>query len=158
MILSNEISELESYLDNLRLISTDVSTVDVGWHIDHVLRANVVICYQLIQSDNETPKRNYNLHKARISLTKSIPRGKKETHPSVSSAKEVTIQDVQRRLKTLKALLPKLEDCHPENGFVHQAIGWMNLEWSKKFMQIHTEHHLKIIRDIFMSVNREKRA
>lgn len=151
MFLDRQLREINEKFHWHTSSAPEVSKANVAWHLDHVLRVNIAVCHQLIKSDNKKKKYPFNLATIELFILGKIPRGVKEAPTYVSSENEVTVSTLERRLRTLSELLPQLENCHPENGFKHQELGWMNVERARNFMQLHTNHHLEIIKDIITS-------
>jgi hypothetical protein len=45
-------------------------------------------------------------------------------------------------------MLLELEHLDAKSNFMHPYFGQLNLKQTKKFLALHTKHHLKIIDDI----------
>ena len=55
---------------------------------------------------------------------------------------------LQESLKNTYQAITYLKDCEANQYFMHPFFGQLNKKQTIKFLEIHTEHHLKIIRDI----------
>ncbi len=148
MQLSKDISELEAMLQHTDKTNTAVSKSGIAWHLDHSLKVIIGICNALEQSDPASYKSSFNLSKKAVLLTGIIPRGKGRA-PKITQPKEnITNDDINRHLEVAKKLLSNIANLDACSNFKHPMFGYLNLKDAIKFMHIHTEHHLKIMRDI----------
>ena len=95
--------------------------------------------------DYKAPK---SLKKTFFLLLERFPRGRARAPQRAKQPSEITGEDIDKQLDKTHKLLPKLADLDSKSHFKHPIFGVLNLKESKKFLRIHTEHHLKIIRDI----------
>lgn len=148
MQLSKKINELEAMLQYTDKINTNVSDGGIAWHLDHSLKVIISICNALEQSDPQSFKKSFNFTKQLIMMTGIIPRGKGRA-PKITRPKEnVAKEDILRHLEVAKKLLFTIGDLDANSHFRHPLFGDLNLKDAIKFMGIHTNHHLKIMRDI----------
>jgi hypothetical protein len=77
-----------------------------------------------------------------------LPRGKVTAPESVSPQGTITINTLQTHYDEALATVEKLPALAEKKHFNHPILGTMNRDETIKFLTIHTEHHLKIIRDI----------
>jgi hypothetical protein len=139
-----ELEELIQYRDKHFV---KVSDKTIGWQLDHSLKVLNSICKLLEKSDSSEFKSNFNLSRVGIFATGWIPRGVGKA-PRVVTSTDVSEEELISQFKEAKESLAKIQDL-PENSFFkHVVLGPLNLQQSKKFMYIHTYHHLKIMRDI----------
>ena len=47
-----------------------------------------------------------------------------------------------------------MKELHANSNFKHPYFGVLNLKMTKRFLEIHTNHHLKIIKEILQSNNK----
>lgn len=127
--------------------NTAISSANVAWHIDHSLKViNSVIA--TLQKSDAKYSWDFNLKRAYFFLRKSIPRGKARAPKAVQSFEEITIKDIERQIKTARFLIQELETMDKNTNFIHPFIGKLNLKQAITFLEVHTQHHLKIIEDI----------
>ncbi len=148
MLFEKQLSELESYLPQMEKTNPSVSKSTVGWQIDHSLRVLRGISWQLEESNPSEFKSKFSIPKYFILLTKTIPRGKARVPKNVQNDKEITIESIKDFLEKTKIQLTKINDLDKNSFFPHPIFGHMNKDEAIRFIEIHTEHHLKIIRDI----------
>ncbi|MCB9198167.1 MAG: hypothetical protein H6600_06895 [Flavobacteriales bacterium] len=142
--------EIEKLIPLHERIDTKVSSSNVGWHLDHSLKVINSICTVLPKSDPKEYSPKFTPAKALVMGTGYIPKGRarapKATTAATTSEYELILQLKNARENT--ALL----DTTPKNAFfIHPIFGHLNTPSTKKFFYIHTNHHLKIIKDILKS-------
>lgn len=149
--LNHLINDLESKIESKDLINTQVSERDVSWHIAHSLKVlhNVIVVVQ-----NSNPKEyqwKFNRNRSIVYLINKIPRGKGKAPKSVIPPDEISIEELRQDMATVRQLLGELQYLDAKSNFAHPLFGQLNLKQTKKFLAIHTKHHLKIIDDIIRS-------
>jgi hypothetical protein len=142
------LQELEANIPNLSAQNTAVSQREVGWHIDHSLKVINGILKQLIKSDPATYKWSFNAMRTLVFFTGNIPRGKAKAPKAVQPTGIITPEEVKTGIQQTKALLEQANNCDPKSNFTHPYFGVLNLKQSFRFLDIHTKHHLKIVRAI----------
>ena len=140
--------ELASYIADHNQSNQAISQVDVGWHIEHSLLVIKQITATVAQSEPKLYKSKFNLKRFIVFLTKTIPRGKAKAPKVVIPSEEITVDSLQESLKNTYQAIAYLKDCQEKQYFMHPFFGQLNKKQTIKFLAIHTDHHLKIIRDI----------
>lgn len=150
MSINDKINELESLIEHAEKSNTAISKGGVAWHIDHSLKVINGIVKTLQTSNPDEYKWSFNATKTLVMTTGVIPRGKAKApkYVRVAEGTEITKEDLKTQLVEVKTELEKLTDLPKKAHFKHPIFGLVNLEDSKKFLVIHTNHHLKIIKDI----------
>ncbi len=146
--LEKLIRQLESNIPAHGQVNTAVSASGVGWHIEHSLITIQRIIRAVKASDPGTYKWSFKFNRMRVLVTKTIPRG-------VAKAPQVVIPQGQTDEATLRASVSKALEMTKEIAFIqrnqnftHPYLGQLNKRAAIQFLEIHTHHHLKIIRDI----------
>ncbi|MDY7393715.1 DUF1569 domain-containing protein [Aureibaculum sp. 2210JD6-5] len=147
-LLKQELSFLEKNIKNSDGIAANVSSSNVAWHIDHSLKVINRVCNFLIASDPNDYKWRFNKLRFIIFLTGVIPRGKARAPKQVRPPEDINIEDLEVQLKEVQQLLMDIEKLHPKNNFDHHIFGKLHLKKTIRFLEIHTNHHIKIIKDI----------
>lgn len=149
--LSEQISKLQTYIPNFDTVNPAVSNVSVGWHIDHCLLVCKVIVEAVSQSDPALYKPSYKFSKLLVYTLKKIPRGRGKAPKAVLP--ENNIVPAALHLHVQKALnkTNTLAQLKPNNYFEHPYFGKLNVKETETFLAIHTNHHLKIIKDILQN-------
>ncbi|MEM6343907.1 MAG: DUF1569 domain-containing protein [Bacteroidota bacterium] len=146
--IQNKLLEWESHIPARDAINPPVSKVSVAWHLDHGLKVINGIYFALQKSDPSQYKRSYNLSREAIYLAGAMPRGVAKSPKSVLPPDEILETDIQKQLNQARANIEKLKALPKNAYFKHPYFGMLNRDQSIRFLEIHTEHHLKIIRDI----------
>jgi len=148
MILDKELKELEDLFAHSSRLKTEVSAKGVDWHIDHSLKVLNGVSKSLKRSDPSEYKRQFNLLRSIVFAFQIIPKGKGRAPKTVVNDGEILEKDLYLQLKEAKEQLMELEDISEKSFFKHPYFGLLSLKMSMQFLNIHTRHHIKIIRDI----------
>ena len=140
--------ELANYITRHNQFNKAISEVSVGWHIEHSLLVIKQITATVAQSEPKLYKYKFNISRFFVFLSKTIPRGKAKAPKVVIPVEEITIETLQESLKNTYQAVAYLKDCQEHQYFMHPFFGQLNKKQTIKLLAIHTEHHLKIIRDI----------
>ena len=140
--------ELANYITHHNQSNKAISEVSVGWHIEHSLLVIKQITATVAQSEPKLYKYKFNISRFFVFLSKTIPRGKAKAPKVVIPVEEITIETLQESLKNTYQAVAYLKDCQEHQYFMHPFFGQLNKKQTIKLLAIHTEHHLKIIRDI----------
>lgn len=150
--LNAQIDELAKKISQYNIISLEVSKSNVGWHIEHILLTINAIIEAVKESNPEKYKSSFNFVRILVFNTKTIPRGRAKS-PKVVAPKiydEITLKE---HLEFTKSKIQELEKMGSGKYFNHPVFGHLKLNKTLKFLNIHTNHHLKIIKDIVNAKN-----
>jgi hypothetical protein len=142
------VSELETYIPKQELINPVISTSSIGWHIEHSLLTINLIVDTVKRSDPKDYKWSFNLWRTIIMITRKIPRGRARSPKMVRPTETFNADTLRDHVNKTRQQVRILETCVPNNYFVHPYFNKLNLRSTIKFLEIHTNHHLKIIKDI----------
>jgi len=146
--LNRYLEEIESYIPKLKKRDDTISKVDIGWQLDHSLNVLIKIIGALQQSDEAEYQASTKLWWALLSSLHWMPRGKGRSPKVVLPDSKITEASLQAKLSETKVAVKSLE-VFPKNAFFkHPYFGNLNKAKAIRFMNMHTQHHLKIIRDI----------
>ncbi|MFZ4104139.1 MAG: DinB family protein [Sediminibacterium sp.] len=140
--------ELANYIADYNQSNHAISEASVGWHLEHSLLVIKQITATVAQSEPKLYKSKFNVKRFVVFLTKTIPRGKAKAPKVVIPSEEITVDLLQESLKNTYQAITYLKDCEVNQYFMHPFFGQLNKKQTIKFLEIHTQHHLKIIRDI----------
>jgi hypothetical protein len=146
--LDNILHKLAIYIPNHNKSNKAISEVAIGWHLEHSLLVIKQITATVAQSEPKLYKSKFNVKRFFVFLTKTIPRGKAQAPKVVIPVDEITIETLQASLKNTYQAITYLKDCEEHQYFMHPFFGQLNKKQTIQFLAIHTEHHLKIVRDI----------
>lgn len=146
--LKVKLNEVASYIALRDTINLEVSEVAVAWHMDHIYIMVNQLHKALKYSDESNYKADSNPTRDYVFTSNTLPRGKVTAPESVRPGENVTMNTLQTHYVEAFASVEKLPELAEKKHFNHPILGTMNRDETIKFLSIHTEHHLKIIRDI----------
>ncbi len=140
--------QLESHISNFEKTNPNVSNSTVGWQIDHCLLVINGIIGQIEISDPLKYQPKWTFPKFMVFTTGKIPRGKAKAPKVVIPTQVATQEKLIAKLAVAKNNVLKLDSFSENQFFNHPFFKDLNVKQTKKFLTIHTKHHLKIIEDI----------
>lgn len=146
--LNAKLDEVASYVEVRDSKNLEVSAAAVSWHIDHVFLVVNQIYKSVEQSEESNYKSEFNIKGAYVFTFNKMPRGKATAPESVRPKENVGIDTIQMHYDQALTTVEKFSDLPEKKHINHPVLGTMNRDETVKFLTIHTEHHLKIIRDI----------
>jgi hypothetical protein len=154
-MVKNSMEKLNSLLKNLEtkiefkdVLNPKISTSAVAWHLDHTLKVVNSVISTLKKSNPQEYKWGINFKKSYFLFIGTIPRGKAKAPKHVTAQQDISLKDIQRQLQTAKFLVDELKDLPKKSYIKHPFVGSLNLKQAIRFMEIHTNHHIKIMDDI----------
>ena len=150
--LKTLVNQLESYIANYEKVNPAVSQSSIGWHIDHSLMVINGIIDELKKSNPKQFKWRLNWNRIFIQSINKIPRGKAKAPKVVQPLESATAALLISKLEIAKNNVVDLESLHANSYFTHPYFGDLNLKKTLWFLNLHTNHHLKIIKDIAHNV------
>ena len=142
----------EKYLPKIALKATSISHWSVGEHIDHSLNVLITINEGLSKSTPWEKHESFKLLKSIVLFTGFIPRGKGKSPEMVLPSKSIEAEDLIKKIKNAETALVNMNKCDPGCWMIHPVFGALQAKNTRRFMDIHTNHHLKIIEDIIKNV------
>ena len=152
MRLTRYINKIEAYAPHHEATNTKVSKSTIGWQLAHSLKAmNVVIDLIKTAPTDKKPKiTNF----GRFCLfARYIPRGKGKAPKGVLPPENIDLEVLDQQIKTAKKLVKDLEGVSDKATFKHPYFGILTKSQTIRFIEVHTNHHLKIVRDILKAEN-----
>ena len=138
------LAEIKKFIPLAEKQNPKVSTTNVAWQLDHSLKVIISIAEGLVVSKPAEFKPRFSLVKWVIMAIKHIPRGKSKAPKFVNNTESISIKDLESQLALASAKLIEITTLHPNNYFKHPIFGHLNLKQAIIFIEIHTNHHLKI--------------
>lgn len=151
--LRNQLIELENRIKNQDILNPTVSKSSVGWHIEHSLLVMNLTIESIKKSNPDNYKWAFNFNRFMVFMTNKIPRGKVRAPKVVQPTEVFTEDSLKNHLEKVRNNYEKLSELSSNNYFQHPFMGHLNLKSTIRFMKVHTEHHINIIRDIIESKN-----
>ncbi len=147
-VLQEQLNEMQRYIKDREVLRLRVSKASVGWHLSHNLKVFNNILDALKASDPEKYKSSFNFLKILVLTTGHIPRGKAKSPKAVLPPQEISKEHLELQLKEARGKLGYFTEVNKNAHFEHPYFNKLNRKETRKFLAIHTRHHLKIIRDI----------
>jgi len=142
------IKKLERYLSVKDKRKDSVSMSDVAWQIDHSLKVINLVSETLLKSNPEDYKSNFNAWRLLLFTIGYFPRGKVKAPKFVRPPEIITIEDLKEQILLAYQNIERLKLANKHAYFKHFIFGVLHKKQTIRFLQLHTNHHLKIIRDI----------
>ena len=146
--LNQELVSIESYLEHGDHMNTEVSQASVAWHLDHILLVINGIYERMHSSNVMDYERTFSFSRSLVFTTNQIPRGRAESPKSVWPKENISLDSIRNHIKLAQETISKFSSLEENAFFEHPYFGKLNRKQAKKFLKIHTNHHLKIIKDI----------
>lgn len=143
--LAQQLAEIEAMIPMAETQNSDISHASVGWHLAHSILVINQVTTAVAKSDPSSYKPRYSWIKFYIFITKNIPRGKAKAPKAVEPTPDM---DLQEALERASLAIINLMSVSPNQFFPHPYFGDLNRGKTIQFLWIHTEHHLKIVRDL----------
>ncbi len=147
-VLQAQLKEMEKYISFKDQCNSAVSQATVGWHLTHNLKVINNVTYALETSNPENYRYQFSFPQLIVFLTGRIPRGKAKAPKSVRPDDNITKEDLVQSLQEAELNIQQFTTLHPNSHFDHPYFKNLNRNETTRFLEIHTEHHLKIIREI----------
>ncbi len=145
--LANQLREMQDLSEHWEAKNPDISVESVGWHLLHNLQVMNGVIATLAASNPSSYSPKFSYLKWSILLTKKIPRGKARAPKSVTPT-QIDQEELNAALDRASLSILNLLNQSPKQYFTHPMFGDLNTKLAARFLWIHTEHHLKIARDI----------
>ncbi len=147
--LYKQLVELKANIEVFDYQTDSVSSANIGWHIEHSLLVLNGVVDSIKVSDPNKFKWKFNFSKQYIYIIRRFPRGKGRAPKSVIPKEQVVdegglLVQLELSLKNIDLLSTLSEGMF----FKHPLFGNLKLRDSIHFLELHAEHHLKIIREI----------
>lgn len=142
------LQRIEDYIENHEVLKSDVSKASVGWHIDHSLKVVNNVVGALQKSDPETYKNNFSLMGKIFFTLGFFPRGKAKAPKHVKPPEVILKEDLISQIEVAKNNIKVISELDKNAYFKHPLFGNVNRKRVTRFLELHTNHHVKIINEI----------
>ena len=146
--LNHLLDALENRLVHHDLINSKVSQRGVSWHVAHSLKVVSEVTTAVKNSNPNVYQWKFNWVRSLVYTLNFFPRGKGRAPKSVLPAENISITMLHDQFDAVRKTIVELEQLDAKSHFQHPYFGALNLKQTKKFLALHTKHHLKIIDDI----------
>lgn len=147
-LLKAQLAEMDNYIVRKEEKDPSVSSAPIAWHLSHSLKVINNIIGTLEKSNPEDYKKEFSFMRLLIFVSRRIPRGKARSPKAVWPPEVIQADELRSSILEARKNVELLNNFHPRAHFEHPYFKHLNRDQTKTFLEIHTEHHLKIIRDI----------
>lgn len=151
IVLNEQISELGSYLSRENKVNLEISKWSIYQQIEHILLVNTQVL-EMVEAGKTPEDQKSRSILSYVTLTFGfIPRGRAES-PNYVLPESSDKNDLLKLIEKFKAQLIRVKSLETFNSNEvvgnHPYFGGLSRSEWLRFIEIHTRHHLKIIRDI----------
>jgi hypothetical protein len=146
--MSTIINTLRKYIPQYDVEAAEISKWSVGTQIEHCTKVIYGVCTSLKQSDPKLYQSKFHLIRTIYLFWGKFPRGKAKAPKAVTPTKVSTLEELNGYLEKAEAALNEIDQLSPNAHFKHPYFGMLNVKQGKRFLEIHTNHHIAIIEDI----------
>lgn len=147
--LQSLLLEIESNITNKNIEDSYISKANVGWHLDHSLKVFNLVCTVLARSNPSDYNSKFNTRRWLIFTLGSFPRGRAKAPKKVVSENiNISDKELYEQLEHAKTGLGIIKTLDPHAFFKHHIFGNLSKKQTMRFLEIHTNHHLKIVQEI----------
>lgn len=141
------LSELYKYIDNAEKMHKNISSVNVGWHIEHSLLVIQKISESVMKSDPNKYTWKWNASRCLVFTLNKFPRGKGKA-PDIVKPTQTEKTDFDASFSKTRGIIDELKKTSANQYFLHPVFGNLNKKNTFIMLDIHTWHHINIIKDI----------
>lgn len=145
--LEPSLEKLYSYIPEADMLNSAVSSVSVGWHIEHSLLVISKIIETVVNSDPAKYEWKFDFKRNFVFFLGKFPRGKAKA-PQVVIPVQNSQPDFDALFRSTRTAITQLQNAQKNQFFVHPIFGKLNKKDTFTMLDIHTKHHLLIIQDI----------
>lgn len=142
------LNQLENQVNHYSKFNQTISEGNVGWHIVHSCLVISSVCNVVCKSDPITYIKRFSFKAFVVLLVNSFPRGKAKAPSFTVPSEELSPDSILKSIHDAHASLALLANAGKNQYFTHPIFGDLNTNQTFKFLGVHTNHHLKIIKDI----------
>ena len=145
--LEPSLAKLYSFIPQSNQLNASVSSVNVGWHIEHSLLVITKIIETVVNSDPNKYEWKFDLKRSCVFFLGKFPRGKASA-PEIVIPKQLEQPNYDTLFANTRIAIKNLASAKSNQYFTHPIFGKLNKRHTFIMLDIHTKHHLKIIDDI----------
>ena len=146
--INNLLNELEAQITNYSKLNQAISEGNVGWHIVHSCLVINSVCGAVLKSDPSKFIKKFSFKAFLVLLLNSFPRGKAKAPSFTVPSEELSPASILNSIQAARANIEALSKADKNQYFTHPIFGDLNTGQTFKFLGVHTNHHLNIIKDI----------
>ena len=145
------LDELRQYVKSADVQCADVSAWSIGMHIHHTALAIIGVCNALSNSEPPTPSRSFSPLRFLLFRLGRFPRGRAKAPEVTLPRRDLSTDELDSCINDAANRLEDASRLPSDRWFKHFVFGVLNRDETLRFIDIHTRHHLRIIRDILVA-------
>ncbi|GGG38926.1 DUF1569 domain-containing protein [Bizionia arctica] len=142
------IDSLEKQIGYQEISNPNISKANIGWHIDHSFKVLNQVILTLQASDPALYKNNFSFLGKIFFTLGFFPRGKAKAPKYVRPPETISKEDLLNQMKEVREGIITIPNLDKNAFFKHPMFGNINTTRVYRFLELHTSHHLKIIKEI----------
>ncbi|OBX21346.1 MULTISPECIES: DUF1569 domain-containing protein [Bizionia] len=142
------IDTLENHIDQHDIVNPKISKANIGWHIDHSCKVINQVVITLQSSDPALYKDDFSFLGKLFFTLGFFPRGKAKAPKNVKPPETISKEDLVNQLQQARTNIDTISDLDKNAFFKHPLFGNVNNKRIYRFLELHTNHHVKIIHEI----------
>jgi hypothetical protein len=146
--LDKLLRELETKIPLGEILNNEISQTNVAWHVEHSLLILNAVTGSLIKSNPKDYQWKFNFIRMVVLTMKKIPRGRAKSPEVVQPKENVNSISLLKHLVETRNKITALDIISKDKYFQHPFFAKLKLQQATNFLEIHTKHHLNIIKDI----------
>ena len=146
--LENRLNTLESYIPHSKSVDLNISKAAVAWHLDHSLKVINAVVKSMETSDPTLFRNNFTLIGKICLKIGFFPRGKAKAPKYVHPPEVILDSAIILQLAAAKQHIKGINNLEENAYFRHPLFGHINTKRVVRFLDTHTNHHLKIVKSI----------
>ena len=146
--LDKRLALLESHISYFETKNLKVSKATIGWQIDHSLKVINAVVKTMQNSDPTLYEDNFSFLGKLLLKLNYFPRGKAKAPKYVKPPEVILEEDIITQLATAKENIKAISNLDKNAYFKHPLFGNVNKARVFRFLNAHTNHHLKIVKSI----------
>ena len=142
------INSLEKHIEHHEGSNPKVSKANIAWHLDHSFKVINKVTASLQSSDPTLYENNFSFLGKVFFRLGFFPRGKAKAPKYVRPPEVILKADLARQLQEVRSKINTISNLDKNAFFKHPLFGNVNTTRVIRFLELHTNHHLKIINAI----------
>lgn len=147
-VLEKRLNLLESYIPHFESINLKVSKATIAWQLDHSLKVINMVAISMLNSDPTMYQNNFSFLGKVFFKIGFFPRGKAKAPKYVQPPEIILKKDLVKQLTEARENILKIKNLKENAFFKHPLFGHINTKRVIRFLDTHTNHHLKIVQSI----------
>ncbi|SDS30585.1 hypothetical protein SAMN05216503_2633 [Polaribacter sp. KT25b] len=147
-MLEREFSFIKANIQHLEDENLKISKAKVGWHLDHSLKVINSVVANIKDSKSKEYQHKFNGLRLVVFTLGFFPRGKAKSPKRVLPPEIISKNDIEYQLKIAEKNVEIIDKLDKNQFFTHPLFEQLNKKQTIKFLRLHTNHHLKIVKDI----------